>query len=372
MLNLLNIKITQKQIVGLIFLTILLVLFISFSRFPKLDEINEDLEAVTKPVVECFQGFCVETEKSLFERWKDFSIAYFEIISVGMIFAFLVAGLTETFIIPTKINTYRNRGVIGQTFIGLSIGPVWNLCSACVVPIANSFHRKGSGSAYAVGMVQGSSTLNLPAIIMSMTIFTPLLGLSRIIMSLSGALIISPLVALAAGDKTNDITIGNADDQTLDQPMQNSFRQMVYRGIISWMKSSLKYLIRLGPIMIVAGVGSGLVLQWISSETVSGLLGDNITGILIAATFGLLINVPLLFEIPLVALLVIMGMGISPAATLLYVAAAGGPITFWGLSQVLPKKAIIVFAISTWTTGVVGGIVVWIISSNLTTNSFLT
>ena len=372
MLNLLNVKITQKQIVGLIFLGILLIIFISFSRFPKLDEINEDLEAVTKPVVECFQGFCVETEKSLFNRWKDFSIAYFEIISAGMIFAFLVAGLTETFIIPNKINTYRDRGVVGQTIIGLSIGPIWNLCSACVVPIANSFHRKGSGSAYAIAMIQGSSTLNLPAIIMSMTIFTPLLGLSRVIMSVFGALVISPIVALAAGDKTYHKIPNDTDSVPVAEPTQESFYSMIYLGIISWLKSSMKYLIRLGPIMIVAGLGSGLVLQWISSETVSGFLGDNITGILIAATFGLLINVPLLFEIPLVALLVIMGMGISPAATLLYVAAAGGPITFWGLTQVLPKRAIIVFAIATWTTGVLGGIVVWIVSSNLTNISILT
>ena len=211
MFNLFSIKITTKQIMGLIFLTLLLAIFISFSRFPKLDAINEDLEAVTKPVVECFQGFCVATEKSLFDRWKSFSIAYFNIISAGMVFAFLVAGLTETFIIPNKINTYRSKSVFSQTLIGLTIGPIWNLCSACVVPIANSFHKKGSGSAYAIAMIQGSSTLNIPALIMSLTIFTPLLGISRLIISIVGALIISPLVALSTDNKAYQKILENED-----------------------------------------------------------------------------------------------------------------------------------------------------------------
>lgn len=356
---------------GLIFLTLLLAIFISFSRFPKLDAINEDLEAVTKPVVECFQGFCVATEKSLFDRWKSFSIAYFNIISAGMVFAFLVAGLTETFIIPNKINTYRSKSVFSQTLIGLTIGPIWNLCSACVVPIANSFHKKGSGSAYAIAMIQGSSTLNIPALIMSLTIFTPLLGISRLIISIVGALIISPLVALSTDNKAYQKILDTKDNIHAGQEIEETFYPMMQHGIINWLKSSIRYLIKLGPIMIVAGLGSGLVLQWISSETVSGLLDNSMKGILVAATFGLLINVPLLFEIPLVALLVIMGMDVSPAATLLYVAAAGGPITFWGLGQVLPKKAIATFAVATWITGVLGGVSVWIISSMITSNSIL-
>ncbi len=72
----------------------------------------------------------------------------------------------------------------------------------------------------------------------------------------------------------------------------------------------------------------------------------------------MLINVPLLFEIPLVALLLLFGMGTAPAATLLFTAAAGGPFTFWGLAKAMPKRAIAVFAAATWVLGVVGGLAV--------------
>ena len=77
-------------------------------------------------------------------------------------------------------------------------------------------------------------------------------------------------------------------------------------------------------------------------------MGDNATGIAVAATLGLLINVPLMFEIPLVAALLMVGMGTAPAATLLFAAAAGGPITFWGLARYLSRKTVLTFAAATW------------------------
>ena len=115
---------------------------------------------------------------------------------------------------------------------------------------------------------------------------------------------------------------------------------------------------RLGPIMVLAGFGSGLAIQWISPQVIPEYLGNDVQGVVIAATFGLLINVPLLFEIPLVALLLLFGMGTAPAATLLFTAAAGGPITFWGLAKVMPKRAVGAFAAATWILGAVGGLAV--------------
>ena len=110
-----------------------------------------------------------------------------------------------------------------------------------------------------------------------------------------------------------------------------------------WSKITLGYLTRMGPIMIIAGFASGLAIQWLSPAIVNTYLGNNLLGLSIAATFGILINVPLLFEIPLVALLLLLGMGTAPAATLLFTAAAAGPVTFWGLSGILPKKSIAAF-----------------------------
>ena len=138
-------------------------------------------------------------------------------------------------------------------------------------------------------------------------------------------------------------------------PQRATWRETLVTGVKDWLKSSFQYLLRLGPAMVLAGFAGGLVIQWVTPETVAKYLGDNLSGVVIAATFGILINVPLLFEIPLVAVLLMVGMGTAPAAALLFGAAAGGPFTFWGLSRVMPKKAVAVFAAGTWSLSVIGG-----------------
>ena len=140
--------------------------------------------------------------------------------------------------------------------------------------------------------------------------------------------------------------------------VQGSWTEALSGGFRDWARTSVGYLVRLGPLMVVAGFASGLAIQWISPDTVARYFGNDLQGVAIAATLGILINVPLLFEIPLVALGLMLGMGTAPAAALLFTAAAGGPVTFWGLAQVIPKRAIASFATATWILGAAGGLAV--------------
>ena len=359
----------RKQLaVGLVFLAVLLGLFLWFNRIPKLDIVEADLAGATAPAVECFQGFCLESEpdSSLFSRWWDFSLAYLKLISLGMVFAFLVAGLTETFLLPTGsvYGAWTRRGVRGSLG-GLLVGPAMNLCSACIVPIANAFRQRGAGTEAAIAIVHGSSTMNVPALLMAALVFTPMLAGSRIGISLIAALFLGPLVAWLAGRSRSDVTpvvpppdlpaVGaGADDST--------WRAVLATGLKDWAKASLRYFVRLAPVMVLAGFASALVIQWVSPETVGAYLGNNPQGVAIAATLGVLINVPLMFEIPLVAALLLVGMGEAPAATLLFAAAAGGPVTFWGLARSMPRRAVAVLAAATWGLAAVAGLGILVIA----------
>ena len=353
-----NTAIKKKRAIGLVFFVILLTLFLSLNRVPKLDTVRGDLDAVSGDKVECFQGFCIEAEpdSSLLSRWWDFSLTYLRLVTVGMIFAFLVGGLTEVFLFPQfHRHTLSGRGIKGA-LKGLFVGTPMTLCSACIVPISIAFRKKGAGISTTLSIIQGSSTLNLPALVMVAMIFAPMLGGSRIVLSVVGALVIGPLVAVIVGEKQRE---PNDEDSPVElSGGDSSWREVLTLGLREWAKASLGYLIRLGPIMIVAGFASGLAIQWINPEVVETYLGNNAWGIIIAATLGILINVPLLFEIPLVVALLIIGMGTAPAAALLFTAAAGGPITYWGISKVLPKRAIAVFATATLTLGIIGGVAV--------------
>ena len=161
---------------------------------------------------------------------------------------------------------------------------------------------------------------------------------------------------MIAGEKRErDETIPPAAEV---EPVRQTWGEAIREASTAWARSTGGYVLRIGPIMIVAGLASGLAIQWISPDTIETYLGNDITGVAIAATLGVLINVPLLFEIPLVVLLLLLGMGVAPAATLLFAAAAGGPVTFWGLARLMPRRAIAGFAVSTWGLGIAVGVAV--------------
>ena len=354
-----NTTLKKKRLVGLVLLAVLLGLFLWFNRIPKLDIVQADLVSATAPVIQCFQGLCIDDtpETSLLSRWWEFSLTYLQLIALGMTFAFIIAGLTHAFLLPPEADRgWSDRGIKGS-IRGLVIGPAMNLCSACIIPISSAFRRRGAGVETTVAIVQGSSTLNLPALIMAVMVFPPVLAGSRIGLSLVGALLLGPFVAFVVR-RWPDPTVQSIN---VDSPVAADclpWRQVIVVGLRDWAKSSFGYLVSLGPIMVLAGFASGFAIQWISPGTVETYLGNDLLGVATAATLGLMINVPLLFEIPLVAALLLVGMGTAPAAVLLFTAAAGGPITFWGLAKVFPKRTVLVFATATWGLAAIAGLTI--------------
>ena len=255
--------------IGLVLLAVLLGLFLWFNRIPKLDVVEADLAGVTAPAAECFQGFCLESEpdSTLFSRWWDFSLVYLKLISLGMIFAFLMAGLTEVFLLPagSVYGTWARRGVRGSLG-GLLVGPAMNLCSACIVPIANAFRQRGAGTEAALAIVHGSSTLNVPALLMAALVFTPMLAGSRVGAELGGRAVPRAAGGLAvrAGQPQRKYGSGAAphppagDCQRRFQPRRR--RIVLARRFVRWPES-------LGPGQPAllcppgAGDGSGGVCQ---------------------------------------------------------------------------------------------------------------
>ncbi len=355
-------SIRKKRLVGVLLFLAILALFLAFNRFPKLDAVGTDVGLVTGPTAQCFQGFCIERDegKSFLTKWVVFSISYLRLVAIGMTFAFVVAGLTEAFLFPSGSGrSFESGSAFKRAVKGLAAGPVMNLCSACIVPVSSAFQRRGGGVEGAIAMVQGSATLNIPALAMVFFVFTPVLGASRLVMALMGAILIGPLVVMALRkDRAGDGRRGPQPWSYDPESEPRAWRPTMREAFRDWARVSVGYLIRMGPIMVVAGFASGFVIQWISPDTVSAYLGNDVGGVALAATFGLLINVPLLFEIPLVALLLILGMGTAPAAALLFTAAAGGPVTFWGLARVIPLRGIGAFAAATWLVGAGGGLAV--------------
>ena len=159
---------------------------------------------------------------------------------------------------------------------------------------------------------------------MAAMVFTPMLAGSRILLSLAGALLIGPVVAFFV--RRHGVARESDRQAAINPPIDDPpWREILTQGLRDWILTSIRYLIRLGPIMVVAGFASAFVIQWITPQSVGTYLGDSLTGILIAATVGILINVPLMFEIPLVAALAPSGHGNRPCGDTAVYSGGRGP-----------------------------------------------
>lgn len=188
----------KKRFVGILIFIVILGLFGAFNRFPKLDIVGEDLGAVTGPQVQCFQGFCIDRtgDQSFAERWVSFSVTYLRLVTIGMTFAFIAAGLAEAFLFLPESRRIAPPGTRPRFVLqGALTGPVMNLCSACIVPVSSAFYRR-AGLAGAISLMQGSATMNIPALVMAFSVFNPLLRFSRLLLAVTSSIVIGPLVAL--------------------------------------------------------------------------------------------------------------------------------------------------------------------------------
>lgn len=355
----------KRRVIGIALLLAILAPFAAFNRLPKLDTVRADLAAALSPTAECFQGFCVEAEpeSTFWARWWRFSTTYLRLVAIGMAFAFAAAGLAEAFLAPRdgQVLAARTPGRLRRILAGLGMGPVVNLCSACVVPVSSAVRRGGLGVEGALSLVHGSAVLNVPSLLMIAVIFSPSIGASRVLLGVAAAFLLGPLVAAAGGRRATGGPVAGGScgpAPTAGEAPGATWGEVLAAGLPAWARASGRMAVQMGPIMVAAGVLSGAAVQMLRPETVEALLGNDLLGVLVAATLGVLINVPLLFEIPLVTVLLLLGAGTGPAAALLFAAAAGGPVTFWGLARAIPWRGIGVYAAGTWAIAAAGGLLV--------------
>ena len=85
-----------------------------------------------------------------------------------------------------------------------------NLCSACIVPVSAAFQRRGVGIEAGLAIVHGSSTLNLPGLVMAVLVFTPMMGVTRFLMGMTAVI----LVGTARRDDRPPFCQGSARTRT--------------------------------------------------------------------------------------------------------------------------------------------------------------
>ncbi len=288
---------TSGRLTGALLLAALLVLALGVFDFPNLDGVREDVAIATTvdavragvpadQVSSCFQGFCFEEGTGMFDRWWGFSTTYLRLIWPVLLFAVLAAAVTDVFLFPTS----AGPGLGSRLF---------RTADPSLRSSAPGRARGGDADRVAVG------ALSAVSIVLAVVLFAPLLVGIRIVLGVG---------VLAVAIKWGSTGTPTGAPAASAEPWADL-------ALSVW-----RIALRVGPGIVVAAVLGGLATQYFTEAGVESVVGDHLLGIGVVAAIGLFLRLPLLFEFPLVAGALLVGMGRVTAGVFLLTAALGGPL----------------------------------------------
>lgn len=314
-------------------LAVLFAVTFYFGWTPLSSDLRGDLDSAIAPELRCFQGVCeeLESDSTFYSKWWTVSLTYLRHTSVGMALAVLAAAVASAFVTPKSARPHRSVDH-GQTANGEP-----------ALPDIRGVGRQSIG-------------LNVPALVMAVFVFAPLVWAGRSIMSAVAVLVVGRLVAESRPNGGGDYD--GSDERLAEAEEAPGWRSAVGEALRDLLRTILRYSVVIVPTVVVAGILAGPAVQLASADEIARYVGDTATGVAIAATLGILITVPLMAEVPLVALLLALGVGAAPAATLLFASAFGGPLAFRRLVSLISTRSAAIVTASTWAVAALGGVAV--------------
>ena len=324
----------KRRIIGAVLLAVIVGADIAFGWLPSLDTVEAD-PGVGEQI--CFQGTCfeVEDEAAPTLSWWEVTRTHFELAGLGVLLALLAAG-AATLLLPTTPTQPSFASSLKDMLL-------W--------PRGRRIASEEPGGPRA--MAQRSFSLDVPTLVIAVLIFTPALGVSRIVVGVVATVLLGPFVIRSLGSPNTPLETGSPLNDSLDT---EGWAEVFRSTFVDWGRASAGYLGRVGLPMAAVAVLAGLGFGTSVPDAVSTYLGDDALGVGLAATVGLLVSAPLFIEIPLVALLLALGMSPAAGATLLFVIAIGGPVAFREIAKAASRRAVASVAVGTWAVGAAAGL----------------
>ena len=240
-------------------------------------------------------------------------------MSFGLLFGALALTLLRTLDRPRSTNTYLN------TVYGVALGAPLGVCVNCAAPIAAGVLRGGSALSTSLSTMFSSPTLNVIALVMAFSILPVQIVLIKLGLSLFFLLIVLPWIASRFQDAPapGAQTVASNDNDAacaisaLGQSTWEPWR-VAMRGTGSALLANAWYLVRLTvPLMIAAGFLGAVITSAIPVSELSSF-EVNAAGMLVVVFVGLLLPMPIAFDVMLSQALYAAGLPLPYVACLLF------------------------------------------------------
>ncbi|MEM1111528.1 MAG: FG-GAP-like repeat-containing protein [Pseudomonadota bacterium] len=248
----------------------------------------------------------------------------------GMLFGLGLAVLVMSLLplIRDDLDRWITRR-FSASLAGALFGAPLGVCVNCAAPIGYGMYRQGARLESAAAMMIASPTLNVVVISMAISLFPFYVVAVKIAASLLVVLLLVPMIAQRVSQERLSI-----------EPLESAFGGLsasdngpnLERGLqpaLLWLANNLArnawYLVlKVVPIMLLAGVLGSIAVVLIPWESLGASLpaSPGLAGflvLLLIACFGLLLPVPIAFDVVLAATLASSGVPMVYVATLLFV-----------------------------------------------------
>ncbi|OAN73549.1 hypothetical protein A8B78_18310 [Jannaschia sp. EhC01] len=255
----------------------------------------------------------------------------------------------------TSLSSFR-ASMVG-TFMGAPLG----VCVNCATPIAFGLYRGGARAETVLATMISSPSLNVVVLSMTLALFPLHVAAIKIALVFVLLLVVIPvLVRLFPGELHAPEPISVTVAPEIEWPAPST-----WAGTLVWLfgalwRSAVYVLIRMVPLMLLAGLLGAIAINLLPWEQLNDLLPTHHRPMILAAMvcialFGLFLPVPIAFDVIIVAILIVAGLPMKYAATLLFVLGAFSVFSFFVLWSSGARKLSVALALSISGLGVVAG-----------------
>ncbi len=296
-------------------------------------------------------------------RWIAYAVNLWDANAVGMFFAILLGGAAMAISPALDLRRLVGRRGPAAAAVGGAMGMPLFMCSACSAPVSLGFRRAGASLETTLGIILGSALFNPVGILAILALLPVDMSLARIGFGLVMVAAVAPLIARAerrrrGGPDPGPDTLAPESVRLPAARAAQSWPTAVRAALLAWWRASTDHALRLVPAMIVASCAVGLVLVALPPQQLSDAVGSGVLAIVAAAAVGTLLQLPTLFEIPLVLGVLALGVGPGPAAALLLAAPSAGIATLVLTRRDLGWRPPALVLAATFAGAIAGGLAV--------------
>jgi uncharacterized protein len=346
--------------------------FMNYTRWPSVQGKSEILTVLATGAPNTFNELVSRQGWPYWLSWIPTGINMNDNNAIGMAFAFLIGGAVSSLVLPRWIidRVLYSRGSAGSSVGGLLGAPLM-MCSACSVPVAVGWRRRGANLETTLGVVMGAALLNVMGLVTIFLLFPAHLAWGRLSASVLMVVVIAPLMARLSEAILNrrggtefypvaavpQGAVGGFNDEAesyLGEPLGRA----ILGTIRTWWNASVELAYRLWVPMTAAIFLAAIFRLFVPPPVVEAYFGSGLLAIALVALFGTLIAIPTMFEIPLALGFLFLGMGLGPAAALLVTAPSVSIVSYFMLRKDIGHLPPILLLVATFLMGTSVGLVV--------------